>query len=168
MVKEKDKAIDPLLDDESSKTPDKPAPKEVPAVEKDKAQAKEAPAPPTPAEEVKTPEPVATPEPPIVAEKVVKPVSVKEAKEVDIIAQTKAILAKGPHTNFIIPLGENEAVGSVDTVQINGYKLTIQKGVMVNIPVPAANILAEKYRIAMTAGQDKKIDRASDVQDALS
>jgi len=44
----------------------------------------------------------------------------------------------------------------------------VQKGVMVEIPEPVAKILAEKYRIAMTLGQDKLIDRNQDVRDSLS
>jgi hypothetical protein len=84
----------------------------------------------------------------------------------DIVAQTKYILDNSEHVNFIVPQMEGE-IGE-ESVQINGYKLTIKKNVMVSIPIQVANILAEKYRIAMTAGQDKKIDRASDVADALS
>lgn len=163
MSKAKDKNIDPLLESESQPAPDKPtstAPAEDKAVD---------PAPIEPDQPAIQAEkiPNDTPEPPITA-KEEKKVSANEAKNKDIIAETKEILAKKPHTNFIIPLAEGEAVGSFETVQINGYKLTIQKGVMVNIPVPVANILAEKYKIAMTAGQDKKIDRAPDIQDALS
>jgi hypothetical protein len=182
--KDKNIATDPLLDDEGqSKAPEAPA-RIPPAVDQntsatapasDESQKAEPDAEPdqpdTPPQAPETPTPIATPdaspEPPIVAD-VKKNVSANEAKSKDIIAETKAILKKKPHTNFIIPLADGEAVGSFETVQINGYKLTIQKGVMVNIPVPVANILAEKYRIAMTAGQDKRIDRAPDVQDALS
>jgi hypothetical protein len=110
----------------------------------------------------------ATPTPAIPAEKPVEAVKpAKVSTGVDTVAQTKDILAKSPHVNFIVPLGEGENAGSSETVQINGYRLTIQKGVMVNIPVQVANLLAEKYRIAMTAGQEKRIDRASDVSEAL-
>lgn len=109
---------------------------------------------------------VATPAKP--AEVPAEPVKTPKAvASVDTAAETKDILAKSPHVNFIVPLGEGENAGSSETVQINGYRLTIQKGVMVNIPVQVANLLAEKYRIAMTAGQDKRIDRASDVSEAL-
>lgn len=86
----------------------------------------------------------------------------------DQAAQTKAILAKKPHVNFIIPIMDGEAKGAYETVQINGYKLTIQKGIMVNIPMPVANLLAEKYRINMSAGEEHRIDRAPDVTGALA
>ena len=94
--------------------------------------------------------------------------SAAQAKVNDVVAQTKEILSKSPHVNFIIPRTDTEPANAVETVQINGYRLTIQKGVMVNIPVQVANLLAEKYRIAMTAGQDKRIDTSADKQKALS
>jgi len=86
----------------------------------------------------------------------------------DIVAQTKAILAKKPKVNFIIPLGEFEKPGAYDTVQINGYRLVIKKGVMVEIPLPVAELLANKYKIQLEAGNEAKIDRSADVQDALT
>jgi len=103
--------------------------------------------------------------------KVLTPVAQVKAEAIakfpeDIVAQTKYILDDSEHVNFIVPQLEGET--DEETVQINGYKLTIKKNVMVNIPIQVANILAEKYRIAMTAGQDKKSDRDSKVADALS
>lgn len=86
----------------------------------------------------------------------------------DVVAQTKFILDNSEKVNFIVPMGENEAVGAFETVQINGYKLTIQKGILVNIPLAVANLIADKYRINMAAGQEKRLDRASaDVSAAL-
>ena len=85
----------------------------------------------------------------------------------DLLARTKYILDNSEHTNFILPLAEGENNGAYDTANINGYKLTIKKGVMVNIPVAVAQLFAEKYRIAMTAGEDKRADRAG-MADALN
>jgi len=86
----------------------------------------------------------------------------------DIIAETKTILDNSEHVNFIVPLAEGEAPGSFEEPQINGYKMKVPKGEMVNIPIQVANLLAEKYRIAMSAGKDKRIDRSSEVSDALN
>lgn len=86
----------------------------------------------------------------------------------DSVANTKAILEKSKKVNFIIPLSPFEKPGAYDTVRINGYRLTIQKGVMVEVPEQVAKILAEKYRIAMTAGQDKLAGRDTNVSSALS
>jgi hypothetical protein len=85
----------------------------------------------------------------------------------DIVAQTKYILEHSPQINFLVPLGENEAPGTIEEPQINGYKTKVPKGIMVTIPIQVANLLAEKYKIAMSAGADKRIDRASDVSEAL-
>jgi len=84
----------------------------------------------------------------------------------DIIAQTKYILDNSEHVNFIVPLLEGEI--GIEEVTINGYKLTIKKNVMVSIPVQVASIIAEKYRINLEAGADKRIDRKADVSEALS
>ncbi len=88
-------------------------------------------------------------------------------KAVDIVALTKEKLDAEEHTNFIIPMADGEAEGAYDTVQINGYRLTIKKGVMVNIPISVANLLAEKYRINMTAGMEKRADRDNAHSEAL-
>jgi len=84
----------------------------------------------------------------------------------DTVAQTKYILDNSEHINFLVPQLEGE-IGE-ETVQINGYKLTIKKNVPVNIPKQVAAIIAEKYKINMEAGKEKRADRASDVADALS
>ena len=141
-MSEKKTKKDPLLGDEAPKEPDPPA-------EPAKAEA----------EPVKPAPRVLTPAAQIKADAIAK-------FPKDIVAQTKYILDNSEKVNFIVPKIEGE-IGE-ETVQINGYKLTIQKNVMVSIPIQIANLLAEKYRIQMTAGQDKKIDRASDVSDALN
>lgn len=91
----------------------------------------------------------------------------KEVKKT-LVESTKEKLDKAPHVDFIIPANENESPNIPESVQINGYRVEIKKGVMVNIPVPVANILAEKYKISMEVGKNKKIDRSQDVADALS
>jgi hypothetical protein len=65
-------------------------------------------------------------------------------------------------------MSDSDVPGAYDTIQNNGYKLTIQKGVMVSLPMAVANLLAEKYRINMTAGMEKRIDRTSATSEALT
>jgi hypothetical protein len=144
-MSEKEVKKNPLLGDDLGETSE-------PAKEPDKAKPAKA--------EAKT----VTPAPNTPAAKVKADALAKFPK--DIVAQTKYILDNSEHVNFIVPQQEGE-IGE-ETVQINGYKLTIKKNVMVNIPIQVGNLLAEKYRIGMTAGQEKRIDRASDVTDALS
>lgn len=96
------------------------------------------------------------------------------AKKIDpsdyaaVAAETKRKLMAGPKTMFMIPLAPGEKEGATEMVQLNGFKLTIKKGAMVEIPVPMANILAAHYRIEMSAGSDKRLDRSEDVAKALS
>jgi len=85
----------------------------------------------------------------------------------DVVAQTKALLDKQPKVNFMIPLSPGEQPGAYETVQINGYRLVIRKNEMVEIPQAVAQLLAEKYRINLTAGEEARVDRASDVTEAL-
>lgn len=149
---------DPLVEDEETKEPE---------AEQEKApeQPKETAKPAKPA--VKKAE-----------EKVEKPAETKPADDKNKlggaeaymkgIENTKDILAKSPHVNFLIPLADGEKPGAADTVQINGYRLTIKKGELVNVPIQVAKLLAEKYKVNMEAGREKLIDRANDIQDALT
>jgi hypothetical protein len=86
----------------------------------------------------------------------------------DPVAQTKAILDASPHADFVITPNEGTRVGEYDTVQINGYKFKVRVGVVEHLPIQVIKILSDKYRIAMTAGQEKLLDRSADVSEALS
>jgi hypothetical protein len=83
------------------------------------------------------------------------------------IEETKAILAKEPKVSFFIPLGIGEKIGAYETVQLNGYRLMIKKGVVVEIPISIQVILAEYLNITSAAGQDKLADR-EEVKDGIS
>lgn len=82
--------------------------------------------------------------------------------------QTKHKLSLQPKVSFLVPLMPGEMPGAYETVQINGYRLTIKKGVMVEVPKSVAEILAAHYQVQLTAGQEKRIDRSQEVSDALS
>lgn len=59
----------------------------------------------------------------------------------------KEKLAKEKKVNFLIPLEKDEKFGVYEEIYINGYRLTIQKGVLVKLPKTIVKLLAEKYRI---------------------
>lgn len=70
---------------------------------------------------------------------------------------------------FMIPPMEGEARGlAYETVTIDGHRIEIKKGVMVEMPQQVAEILAEKYRIELSAGQNFRIDGNQTKIDALS
>lgn len=163
----KEKAVDPLLDEDqkvdtapeegTEKSPEE-TPK-VPAV-------KEKPAKPInpvdPKGKEKMPEAPKVETPKVLVK--ITPAAYLE----DSAAKTKAMLDAGPHTMFMIPLAPGEKPGAYEIAELNGHKITVKKGCMVNIPVPFAEIFAKHYQIEMTAGQDMRIDRDSKVRDALS
>ena len=86
----------------------------------------------------------------------------------DTAAATKKILETEPKVSFIIPLMPGEKEGAYEIVNLNGYQVTIKKGVMVDIPRSIAEILANHYRITMSAGQDKLLGRSQDTDEALN
>lgn len=88
----------------------------------------------------------------------------------DVVKETRDKLMNGPKTAFLIPLAPGEKPGAFETVQINGFRLQIRKGAMVQIPVACAEVLAGHYNVQLESGygSEKRLDRASDVQKALS
>lgn len=83
--------------------------------------------------------------------------------------RTKKILANEPKISYIIPLGFGEKMGAYETVSINGYKLTIQKGTRVEIPLSMAKLLDEYLGIQNNVGLDTRIDlQDTKVQEILA
>lgn len=81
-------------------------------------------------------------------------------------AKMKALCDAEPKVRFMIPLN-GEKKGSIETCQINGYRLNILKGVMVNIPMRFAKLLEESYSLTESAGQDLLADRDDTVKEKL-
>ena len=52
--------------------------------------------------------------------------------------------------------------GSVETVQLNGYKYFIPKGIFVDIPEQVAQVLSESYKLTASAGSNISMDRIDD------
>ena len=104
---------------------------------------------------------VAKPKEPILNEK-----QLSEARKSDI-QKTKEALDEQPKVTFLVPLGPDEKEGSFETVCINGYLIKIKKGVMVEIPRQVALLLADSYKIQMTAGSKNLISRSKKVEEAL-
>lgn len=84
--------------------------------------------------------------------------------------RTKDILWSQPLIHFVVPLEGGEKAGQAEeVVMINGYRLTIKKGIVVKIPEQIAQMLADLHRINMgDVGSDKRLDRDEKVMDALS
>lgn len=112
---------------------------------------------------------------PAQAEKPVAKVSEKpavemtEAQKIDEFHRIgRERIEETPKVPFMCPLEPGEKPGAVEVVSLNGYALTIKKGTMVMIPQPLAEILSEKYHVALTAGENMRIDRDEKIENALS
>lgn len=105
--------------------------------------------------------------------KEVRPLTAEEQKAIDklpvnvkkIAEDTKAILDKRPKVMIMLPLEPGEKEGAYDSAQINGHRYQVRKGEMVALPDCVAELFAEKYRIKMNAGKEKRLD---DVPEELS
>jgi hypothetical protein len=145
----------PLLQDGETGTEAQTAP--APEAKEEKNKAKKAPKGPKAPEAKKVVQAVPAPEVPMSPEQ----------KEEAARKRFEEELKNGPHTQFMIPLMPGEKPGAYDTVNLNGCRYTIRKGSLVTIPVPVAEVLAEKYQIEMSAGRDKLIDRDDRTMEVL-
>lgn len=97
----------------------------------------------------------------------VKKVMTSDQEREILEAKARKEIEAAPKIAYVVPLDPGEKPGAVQVVSLNGYALTIKKGVRVNIPEPLAQILDEKYQVEAEAGADmrddnwdeKKIDR---------
>ncbi len=86
----------------------------------------------------------------------------------DPIADTKILLAAAPKAMFYVPLAPGEPAGSEEIVQINGYKLTIKKGNMVELPMPCVQMLANKYKVEVETALRSSASSSADKIEALN
>ena len=86
-----------------------------------------------------------------------------------ISKEMKEHLESQPKVSFMVPRDplESESL-SYESVQINGYRMEVKKGVMVQLPQQVAELLANKYQVELNAGSDMRIDRQDQVRDALT
>lgn len=109
---------------------------------------------------------LATPAPeplPVVRDNERKDIKVYESKA----ARMKALCDEEPKVRFMIPLGIGEKPGAIEEAQINGYKLNMLKGVMINIPQRFATLLEESYNMTALAGKELLADRDETVKEKL-
>jgi len=89
-----------------------------------------------------------------------KAIDRKPVDHAKIALSTKEILDRQPKVRMMLPLADGEKEGAYETVQVNGHLYTMMKGVAVDLPEAVANIIAEKYRITLTAGAERRLDNA--------
>lgn len=86
----------------------------------------------------------------------------------DRIKDTKAILDAEPKVSFMCPLAPGEKMGAEEIVQINGWKLTIKKNHLVQVPKSVADMLANKYQVEVEVAQRAQAMATREKAEALS
>lgn len=80
----------------------------------------------------------------------------------------KRKLADAPTTKFMVPFDIGEKHGAVVTVTVNGYRLSIKKGVLVEIPVPVAELLMKHLDVRSDVAEKFALHRDEATEEALS
>lgn len=97
-----------------------------------------------------------------------KSVGVGVATRTDKIAATKAKLDAEPKVSFMCPMQEGDRAGAFETVTINGYRMEVPKGEMVELPISVAKMLGNFFKVSLGAGANMAVSRDAKTQEALS
>lgn len=87
--------------------------------------------------------------------------------------KVKEELLKEPRVSIMIPLEMGEKAGATMSVTLNGYRLNIQKNVMVSVPRTIAEMIAERLQIQLGTGaialeREVSIHKSAESSDALN
>lgn len=75
----------------------------------------------------------------------------------------KKQLASEPTTEIYIPLSSNEKLGQAfETVTINGYRIEIKKGYMVEVPKTVARMISKYLNIQTSVDIDLRLENKSE------
>ena len=75
-----------------------------------------------------------------------------------IALETKKLLAKEPKVRMTIPFDPGETKGARRNVTINGYRFSIAKNVMVDLPESVANLLQKAYNTENAVASDHPLN----------
>jgi hypothetical protein len=87
--------------------------------------------------------------------------------------KVKEELLKEPRVSIMIPLEMGEKAGATMSVTLNGYRLNIQKNVVVSVPRTIAEMIAERLQIQLGTGaialeREVSINKSAESSDALN
>jgi hypothetical protein len=81
--------------------------------------------------------------------------------------QMQEQLEKQPKVMILIPLERGEKKGAEQSFCINGYKMSVPKGVMTPVPEQIAQMVSDRYAVEL-AVRGRSIDqKGTDVKNAL-
>lgn len=81
---------------------------------------------------------------------------------------TRKKLEAEEQITFFLPPVEGEPKGTKEVCGINGVQYEVEKGIPTKIPRSIAEILANKFKIQMSAGSQARVDRDPEVERALN
>lgn len=81
--------------------------------------------------------------------------------------QMKAHLESQPKVSIMIPLEKWEKKGTTQPFTINGYRFTVPKGVMTQVPEQVAQMVSERFNVDLEIRSQSIENRDSDAKSAL-
>jgi len=82
--------------------------------------------------------------------------------------QQKAWLDAQPKVSILIPLEKGEKKGAEQPFTINGYRFTVPKGQMVQVPEQVAEMVAERFNIELEVRSQSLENRDEKTKEALA
>lgn len=79
-------------------------------------------------------------------EKIVIPTKIQKSLATKA-EQMKASLDSQPKVSIMIPFEKGEKKGAVQPFCMNGYKFTVPKGTMVQVPEQVAEMISERFKV---------------------
>lgn len=81
--------------------------------------------------------------------------------------QQKAYLDAQPKVSVLIPFAKGEKKGVTQPFTINGYRLNVPKGVMIQVPQQIAEMIAERFNVELEVKGRSLENKGSDAKSAL-
>ena len=82
--------------------------------------------------------------------------------------QMKVHLESQPKVSILIPLEKREKKGAVQPFTINGYRFTVPKGTMTQVPEQVAQMISERFNVELEARSQSIENRDKETKEALN
>ena len=82
--------------------------------------------------------------------------------------QMKAQLEAQPKVSILIPLEKGEKKGAVQPFTLNGYRFTVPKGMMTQVPEQVAQMISERFNVELEVRSQSIEQRDKEIKEALN
>ena len=82
--------------------------------------------------------------------------------------QMKAQLEAQPKVSILIPLEKGEKKGAVQSFTLNGYRFTVPKGMMTQVPEQVAQMISERFNVELEVRSQSIENRDKEIKEALN